>query len=319
MRASNTKMLIVGEKESTAQYEEILRSNGFRNINKSPDPTSALQNMERDPPDVVIAETKLRDMDAFEFAANIREIERSEGRYTYILIIDDESGGDNSDYFRLANVDTIVLKGNLPIRFIPQVMSGERMSLLTNSLLERNRVLQERCEQLEPGQLLDPLTGLGNRRQAMSGIEDMIKQIEGRGGVIVVFLIRLDNHAELMEAHGEEIVGQMVVGFARKIRRLTRPLDIVARIDAGLFAIVMHHDEMEHCRPESYARFKISLEKRSYRVRSGYLLPEVCVGACGASAETGPPKADSLIAVALSNLTNISESDEINVSILNRM
>jgi PleD family two-component response regulator len=317
--ASKTRILIVGEKQDAAQYENMLLSNSFKNISKCQDTIRALQEMEQDPPDIIIVDAELQDMDPFEFAANIREIERSDKRFTYVLVIGDESVGNNVDYSRQANVDAIVIKKNFPIGFIPQVMSGERITLLARSLLKSNAALQERCEQLEPGQLLDPLTGLGNRRQAMSGIEAMVREIEARGGAIALLLIRLDDLADLKEIHDNVIIDEMIVAVGHKIKRLTRPLDIVAYIDTGLFAIVMQHDVIEHCRPESYVRFKTRLEDRSYRVSTGFLQPDVSIGVCGSSAGTGPPKADSLMAVALSNLMDISLSKEISVTILNRL
>ena len=238
MRASNTRVLIVGEKKDAAQYENMLLSNRFKNIGKCLDPTSALQEMEQNPPHVVIADAELRDIDVFEFAASIRAIERTEKHFTYVIIIGDVSLGTNIDYVRQASIDSFVIKQNFPIGFIPQVMAGERMSLYANDLLTNNAALQERCEMLEPGQLLDPLTGLGNRRQALNCLEDMIKEVEARGGAIALLLIQLADLDVLKSNHEEEVIDQMIVGVGHKIRRLTRPLDVVAHIDhhtAGLF------------------------------------------------------------------------------------
>ena len=316
MRASSTRILIISSRQGCMDYENILRRNNFQNIHALTDGISGLQRMEHETPDVLIMDADMEDMDGFEFASNVREIEKTENRFTYIILVSEDKLHNKIEYSWQANVDAILTRETLPFRLIPQVMSGERMSSMTNQLLAENLELNAKCGYLEAGQLLDPLTGLGNRRQAMKGMDDTIRQIEARGGAIALLLIKIMDISELKTSYGKEVVEELIVSVGHKIRRLVRPLDIVTYFDSGTFAIVMRHDSLDHCKAASYKRIRDGLVLKSYQTRAGYLQPEIRIGACGAGAETGPPKTGCLVANAISNLSDEETEDQLKVTVL---
>ena len=318
MRASNSNILIISEMQNGIGYENLLRRNNFQNIHFCKDGISALQKMEHEPALVVIAEAKMPDMDGFELASSLRDIERTEERYSYIVMVSDDHHS-NVEYAWQANVDAVVPKDDVAFRLVPQVMSGERVAIQSNQLLNENSLLRSRCGYLEAGQLLDPLTGLGNRRQAMKGMDDTIRQIEARGGAVAVLMIRILDLDETISTQGQEIADEIIVGVGHKIRRLVRPLDIVTYFDKGTFAVVMQHNNLTDCTPGSYARINEGLALKSYQTRAGYLQPKINIGVCGAGAETGPPKTSCLVATAMGNLGDQSSNGEIKVSVLNHL
>ena len=233
MRTSDSRILIVGDVQKSLCYENILRRGNFRNLAMCKDAISALQAMERDFPHILIMDAEMPDMDGYELAAAVRDIERSENRFTYIILVVEEALHDKVEFSWQANVDAVLTTANTPFRLVPQVMSGERLSLLMNRLHKTNTMLQSRCGDLEAGQMLDPLTGLGNRRQAMRGMEDIIRQIEARGGAIAVLLVKIMDVNAQLGSHGEKIVEELIVNVGEKIRRLVRPMDIVTYFDRG--------------------------------------------------------------------------------------
>ena len=314
MRASTTSILIVSDVQACLGYENLLRRNNFRNIHSCRDGVSALQKMEHEHPQVLITDARIPDMDGFELASTVREIERSENRFSYITLISDENLHNKIEYSWQANVDAIVPRETIPFRLAPQIMAGERLSMQVNALMEENVLLKSRCGYLEAGQLLDPLTGLGNRRQAMKGMEDTIRQIEARGGAIALLLIRMMDLDEILSSHGEEIADELVIAVGHKIRRLVRPLDIVTHFDRGIFGVVMQHGKLEDCANQSYQRITESLALKSYQTRAGYLKPTIRIGGCGAGAETGPPKTACLVATAMGN---IDATKDLKISVLN--
>jgi sigma-B regulation protein RsbU (phosphoserine phosphatase) len=316
-RASNTSILIVSSVQQSIGYENILRRNHFNNINALSDPISALQRMEHDHPFIIITDASMDYMDGFEFASNVREIERTENRFSYIILITEETVHNKVDSAWQANIDATMDMNLVPFRLIPQVMSAERITQQTNSLLLDNSVLRSHCASIEAGQMIDALTGLGNRRQAIMHVEDTIKQIESRGGVISLLLIQLSDLEQVKSTHDATIVEELILAVGHKVRRLVRPLDMVAHFGDGVFAVVMQHRALEDCRSKSYERIGQNLALKSYQTRAGYLQPKVCVGVCGAGAETGPPKVEYLIATAQENLREVSPTSEVNVSVLN--
>ena len=317
MRASNSRVLIVGDMQKGLYYENILQRGNFRNISHCKDAISALQQMDKDTPYVLIMDAEMPDMDGYELAAAVRDIERSENRFTYIVLVVEESVHDKVEFTWQANVDAILTTENTPFRLVPQVMSGERISIQMNHLHKQNNTLQNKCGDLEAGQMLDPLTGLGNRRQAMRGMDDIIRQIEARGGAIAVVLVKIMDIKSHLGSHGEKITEELIVAVGEKIRRLVRPMDIVTYFDQGTFAVVMKHESLEHCKPSSYQRIMDSLAVKSFQTRAGFLDPDIRIGVCGASAETGPPKTAYLIKNAIENLSADNPEETLQVTTLN--
>ncbi len=314
MRASSSKILIIADVQNGISYENILRRNNFSNVTLCKDPITGLQKMEHEAPHILIMDAEMPDIDGYELAGNVREIEKAEQRFTYIILVSKDAQHESCEYATQANVDSILSLDQLPFRLAPQVMSGERVSLQTNALLSQLGALKNRCGHLEEGQLLDPLTGLGNRRQAMRGLDDTIRQIEARGGCVALLLIKIMDIKDIKAEHGEQIAQELTVGVGEKVRRLVRPLDIVTFFDEGTFAIIMQHESLEHCKEQSYQRFLEGLSLKSYQTRAGYLTPEISIGVCGATAETGPPKTGYLVATAMSNLTKGEETEKLKVT-----
>ncbi len=314
-RTSRTSILIAGTVDRRAEYEDLLRRNNFVSISTCKDGISALQTMEHNPPQVLITDLRLDDMDGFELTSSIRDIEKTENRFTYVIVVTDEE--IDCEYQDQASLDAIVSRSSAETRLVPQVMAGERIASLTNSLLINNHYLEERCNSLEVGQLLDPLTGLGNRRQAMRGMDDTIRQIEARGGAICLLMIKIVDIEEKLRSHSREIADELIVNVGHKIRKLVRPLDIVTYFDTGLFAVIMQHDKLTDCNEVSYRRIEEGLALQSYRTRAGFIQPDIRIGACGSGAETGPPKTACMVAASMSNLETQSRDTRLKVSVLN--
>ena len=76
----------------------------------------------------------------------------------------------------------------------------------------------------------------------------------------------------------------------------------------------MQHDTLDNCKETSYQRIMDGLAK-SFQTRAGYLQPKIKIGACGAGAETGPPKTEALVATAMNNLI-CEVSGDIKVTVL---
>ena len=318
MRASKTPILLVSPVTTSIGYEAILRRNNFMNVSRCGDAISALQYLENNPAHVIISEVEMNDMDGYELTNHLREIEYTEHRFSYVILISGQPVHNKVELSWQSRVDAIIPREHLPFRLIPQIMSGERVAAQINRLLAENHDLTQRCNQLEVGQLLDPLTGLGNRRQAVKGLNDMIRQIEARGGAVCLLMISVRNLASLQKQYDESIVEELVIGLAGKIRRLVRPLDLVTYFEDGLFAVVMQHNQLHDCTPESYTRIFEGVSLKHFQTKAGFINPAIVMGGCGASAETGPPKVERMIEVARSNLDESARTGEICVTVLNR-
>jgi diguanylate cyclase (GGDEF)-like protein/PAS domain S-box-containing protein len=86
----------------------------------------------------------------------------------------------------------------------------------------------------------DSLTGLPNRQLFLDRLERALERGRAPNGVKpAVFLIDIDRFMELEERIGHSAADSVLLAISRRIARIMRPLDTVARITGDQFAVVL--------------------------------------------------------------------------------
>ena len=262
---------------------------------------NALQVLEDEPASVVITEVDVGDMTGIELAEAIRDIDSESGRYTYVILI----GAVNrclveSDVF-LANIDMIT--GTKRADILKHLaLAGGRISKQLTSLMASQVSLQALCDDLSKGQLLDPLTGLGNRNLAIQSLHDSIRQIESRGGAVCFMIISIQNYESVKESYDITIAEELVVSVSERIQALIRPLDVLTYYAPGQFALILMQPSIEQCTAECYLRIYEGVKLKTYSTSAGYQPVEIAMSICAGAAESGPPNEDVMITTAIENL-----------------
>jgi diguanylate cyclase (GGDEF)-like protein len=108
---------------------------------------------------------------------------------------------------------------------------------LTRSLLhaiERKALESRFAEQA----LHDPLTGLANRTLLFDRLRLEIGRSGRTGTGVAVFYLDLDGFKAINDQWGHDVGDEVLVGVARRLRRLVRPGDTVGRIGGDEFVVV---------------------------------------------------------------------------------
>ena len=262
---------------------------------------NALQVLEESPANVVITEMDVGDMNGIELAEAIRDIDDERNHFTYIILI----GAVNHerverDSFHRA-VDAVT--GTKRVDILEHLaLAGARVSKQMNDLRSSNAALQNLCNDLRKGQLLDPLTGLGNRDYAELALRDTIRQVESRGGAVCLVMISIDNYEEVKSTYSTSVAGELAVSVSERLQNLVRPLDVVTYFSPGLFALVLIQPTIDHCTAECYQRIFDGVRLKSYRTAAGFQPVRIGMSLCAATADTGAPDQEKLIEMASSKL-----------------
>ncbi len=192
-------------------------------------------------------------------------------------------------------------------------LAGARISLQMNALHASNDSLQHLCNNLRKGQLLNPLTGLGNREYAEQALNSTIRQVESRGGAACIVMISVHNYEEVKETYDTSIADELIVKVSERIQRLVRPLDVVSYFSPGLFALVVIQPNIEQCTAESYNRIFDGLRLKSYTTKAGFQSVSIGMSICAATAETGAPTMDNMIKFARKELDESVRTESIMV------
>ena len=94
--------------------------------------------------------------------------------------------------------------------------------------------------------LLDPLTGLFNRRYIEQRLEDEIKRSERHGRALSVILFDLDEFKQVNDTYGHGAGDGLLKAFAERLSKATRGSDAAARYGGDEFLVVL-----PECKPEN--------------------------------------------------------------------
>jgi diguanylate cyclase (GGDEF)-like protein len=271
---------------------------------------NALQVLEESPASVVITEMNVGDMNGIELAEAIRDIDEERNHFTYIILIGAVNHARVEQMsFHLA-VDTVT--GTKRVDILEHLtLAGARISKQMNDLHDSNVALQSLCTDLRKGQLLDPLTGLGNQDFAEQALSDTIRQVESRGGAACLVMLSVANYDELKNTYDTTVAGELVVGVSERIQNLVRPLDVVTYIAPGLFALVLIQPSIEQCTAECYQRIFDGVRLKSFRTAAGFQPVSIGMSLCAATADTGAPDKDRMMAIASSTLDESVRTESI--------
>jgi diguanylate cyclase (GGDEF)-like protein len=273
---------------------------------------NALQVLEDAPANVVIMEMDAVEMTGFELAEAIRDIDEERNHFTYIILV----GAINYERVQLDDFHQAIdaVTGTKRVDVMEHLaLAGARISMQMNALRASNDSLQHLCNNLRKGQLLNPLTGLGNREYAEQALNSTIRQVESRGGAACIVMISVHNYEEVKETYDTSIADELIVKVSERIQRLVRPLDVVSYFSPGLFALVVIQPNIEQCTAESYNRIFDGLRLKSYTTKAGFQSVSIGMSICAATAETGAPTMDNMIKFARKELDESVRTESIMV------
>jgi|TARA_B100001971_G_C18244024_1_gene572925 diguanylate cyclase (GGDEF)-like protein len=269
---------------------------------------NALQILDDSPANVVITEVDVGDMTGIELAEAIRDIDLERDHYTYVILI----GAVNHRHVETEvfhqSIDMVT--GTKRVDILTHLtFAGGRISKQLTDLMVSQSALQRLCTELRKGQLLDPLTGLGNRSFAEHTLHDSVRQIESRGGAVCFLMISIQNYEAVKESYDTTIAGELVLAVSERIQALVRPLDVVTYYAPGQFALILMQPSIEQCTQECYQRIYEGVKLKTYSTSAGYQPVEIAMSICAGSAETGPPNENVMISTAIKNLDTSQSKD----------
>ncbi|WP_299370693.1 diguanylate cyclase [uncultured Tateyamaria sp.] len=116
------------------------------------------------------------------------------------------------------------------------------VALRLETLLARKRMSDALRDTVRTGieaALIDPLTGLHNRRYAMPHLARIADRATRSGRPFAVMVADMDHFKKINDTHGHAAGDAVLVDTARRLRENLRAVDMVARIGGEEFLIVM--------------------------------------------------------------------------------
>jgi two-component system, cell cycle response regulator len=150
-------------------------------------------------------------------------------------------------------------------------VSMSELALRLRSTLRRKRAADQHRARMQDGlrlALIDPLTGLYNRRYVGPKLASIAARALATNGLFAVMVIDLDRFKRVNDQHGHAAGDQVLVEVARRLRANLRDSDLLARIGGEEFLVVLPDSSLVEAR-QIAERLCASVEERPIALTSG--------------------------------------------------
>ncbi len=121
--------------------------------------------------------------------------------------------------------------------------------------------------------MVDPLTGLNNRRYLDTHLVTLVGQAADRGRPLSLMMLDIDHFKAVNDTFGHEAGDQVLKGFAGRIKKVLRGVDLFCRLGGEEFVVVMPDTNIETA-AKIAERVRIAVEKDIFAiVPEGYAVP----------------------------------------------
>ena len=227
--ARKGRILVIEDQEPAFDHIEEALQSEFE-LTHEIDPARALLRLPDEDFDLIIVSLDLKHADGLRLCSQVRSIDRT--RHLPILVVAEP--GD----------DTLLLRSlDMGVNdYIVRPIDANELLARARTQVKRKRYvdhLRVRLEHSVEMAILDPLTGLHNRRYLASHLATLFEDASQRGKALSILLIDIDHFKAVNDCHGHGAGDIVLREFADRIRRNMRGIDLACRLGGEEFVVVM--------------------------------------------------------------------------------
>ena len=180
--------------------------------------------------DLVIVDLGMTQFDALRLVAQIRALERT--RTLPILLA--AEGEEKARILR-----GLDLGAN---DYLSRSLDGSELVARVRTQIRRHRYAQHLRDNVQNAIELagvDALTGLHNRRYFETHFADLVKRTAEKGRPLSLLTLDIDHFKSVNDTYGHDGGDAVLSGFAARVKRVVRTMDLVCRLGGEEFVVVM--------------------------------------------------------------------------------
>jgi diguanylate cyclase (GGDEF)-like protein len=237
------RLLVVDDDRSVLMLLEKLLTHAGYTVFTAINGREALHTAMECRPQLIVADWIMPEMDGLAFCRALRRTKIGRGVYL-VLLTGIEDDARLVEAFE-AGVDDYVLKPINPKMLLARLRAGERVvSLQSEVESDREEIRRFAAElamtnrRLQEAALLDPLTGIPNRRYAMDRIQQEWSAAERGARPLACMLIDVDHFKRINDTHGHDVGDLVLQRIADTLKHSARTQDVICRIGGEEFLVV---------------------------------------------------------------------------------
>jgi two-component system cell cycle response regulator len=269
---STIRILAVDDDPLTLIRLRKILSGPGKEIRTAVDGEEALQIALRDRPHMVITDWRMPGMNGLDLCRILRRTSLTQ--HIYIVMLTNCNSDDELVRAFETGVDDFIAKPFTPKVLEARIQSGERLIRYQKTISHDREVIQRYAaqltlanRQLETMAMTDPLTGLPNRRSAMSRLDAAVAETLRHEEKLSCIMIDVDHFKEINDTFGHESGDTVLKAIATTFHRKARMYDTVSRTGGEEFLVICARSDLHESQQlaerlrKAIAELRVDLEK----------------------------------------------------------
>ena len=255
--ADPSKILVVEDSRTQLDWlVQVLRREGYAVVT-APDGMEALRKVKSDPPDLMLLDMILPDMDGLEVCRIVKKL--PEDQFIPVILLSVKSDLDSKVAGLRIGADDFLAKPFAEAEILARCAAMLRIKHLQEKLRDAQRKLEEQS-------ITDSLTTLKNRRFFDERLHEEFRRAQRYGDYLALIMIDLDHFKEVNDRHGHPAGDSVLREAAALIRASIRDPDICSRYGGEEFAVIL---------PKTHMQGALAVAERVWRELGGkeYAVP----------------------------------------------
>ena len=228
--AERAKILVVDDSRTQLDWlVQVLKREGYA-VGTALEGKEAIRKVRGDPPDLVLLDMILPDMDGLEVLRIVKAL--PDDQFIPVIILSVKSDLDSKVTGLRIGADDFLAKPFAEAEILARCAAMLRIKSLQDQLWRTQKKLAEQA-------ITDELTGLKNRRAFDERLQEEFRRAQRYTDPVSLIMIDLDHFKLVNDRHGHPFGDAVLRGAAEQIRASTRDPDICARYGGEEFAVIL--------------------------------------------------------------------------------
>ncbi|BDG02187.1 diguanylate cyclase [Anaeromyxobacter oryzae] len=255
MPGHRARILVVDDSRTQLEWlVKVLDREGYL-VATAADGKEAIRKVRGEPPDLVLLDMVLPDMDGLEVLRIVKA--RPEDRFIPVIILSVKADLDSKVTGLRIGADDFLAKPFAEAEILARCAAMLRIKSLQDQLRETQRKLAEQA-------ITDELTGLKNRRAFDERLQEEFRRAQRYSDPVSLIMIDLDHFKQVNDRFGHPFGDVVLRGAAEQLCASTRDPDICARYGGEEFAVIL---------PKTHLQGALSVAERIWKELGGRRYP----------------------------------------------
>jgi len=245
------RILVVEDSRTQAEWlSQVLKREGYE-IALAADGREAIRRVRTDPPDLVLLDMILPDMDGLEVLRVIKA--KSDEHFIPVILLSVKSDLESRGAGLRIGADDFLAKPFADA----EIQARAAAMLRIKSLQDQLRAAKVQLERLS---ITDGLTGLYNHRHFEERLAEEFRRSQRYSDPVSLMMLDLDHFKEVNDRFGHPFGDRVLRGTAALIRTSIRDPDICARYGGEEFAVIL---------PKTHLQGALTVAERMFKALRG--------------------------------------------------